>query len=215
MDAHAHAAGASAETANSITHGLGALLSVLALVLLVTPGALRGSAVRVVSGAVFGASLVLLYCISTIYHALTNLRAKRVFQILDHSAIYVLIAGTYTPFCLISLRGGWGWSMFGVIWGLAVLGIIFKGVFGDRYEVLSTVVYLGMSWLIVVAALPLYRCVPGGGLAWLAGGGAFYTLGVGFFAWRRMRFHHAVWHLFVLGGSLCHVMAVLGYVMPQ
>lgn len=214
MDAHAHAAGTSAEVANSITHGLGALLSVVALVLLVVPGALEGSAVRIVTGAVFGTSLVLLYCMSTLYHALTNLRAKRVFQILDHSAIFVLIAGTYTPFCLVALRGAWGWSLFGVIWGLAALGITFKAVFGDRYEVLSTAVYLGMSWLIVVAALPLYRCLPAGGLAWLGAGGAFYTLGVGFFAWRGLRFHHAVWHLFVLGGSLCHVIAVLGYVMP-
>jgi len=214
MDAHAHAAGTSAEIANSVTHGLGALLSVLALVLLVVPGALHGSAMRVVTGAVFGTSLVLLYCMSTLYHALTNLRAKRVFQILDHSAIYVLIAGTYTPFCLVALRGAWGWSLFGVIWGLAILGVTFKAVFGDRYEVLSTVVYLGMSWMIVVAALPLYRCLPAGGLAWLGAGGAFYTLGVGFFAWRGLRFHHAVWHLFVLGGSLCHVIAVVGYVMP-
>lgn len=215
MDAHAHAAGSSAEAANSVTHGLGAVLSVVALVLLVVQGALHGSARQVVAGAIFGSSLVLLYCMSTIYHALTNRRAKRVFQILDHSAIYVLIAGTYTPFCLVSLRGGWGWSLFGVVWGLAVLGITFKSIFGDRFEVLSTAVYLGMSWMIVIAVLPLYRCLPPGGLAWLGAGGAFYTLGVGFFAWRGLRFHHAVWHLFVLGGSLCHVMAVLGYVMSR
>jgi len=215
MDPEGHAASTAAEVANSITHGLGAVLSVVALVLLVVSAALKGTARHVVGGAIFGTSLVLLYCMSTIYHALTHRRAKQVFQILDHSAIYVLIAGTYTPFCLVTLRGAWGWSLFGVIWGLAALGITFKAIFGDRFEILSTAVYLGMGWLIVVAALPLYRALPGGGLAWLAAGGACYTFGVGFFAWRALRFHHAVWHLFVLGGSLCHAVAVLAYVMPR
>jgi hemolysin III len=213
MDPEAHAASPAAEIANSATHGLGAILSVVALTLLVVSAALGGGARRIVGGAVFGGSLVLLYTMSTIYHSLINPRAKAVFQILDHSAIYLLIAGTYTPFCLVTLRGGWGWSLFGIIWGLAALGVTFKAVFGDRFEVLSTAVYLGMGWLIVIAAKPLYRSIPGGGLAWLAAGGAFYSLGVGFFAWRRLRFHHAVWHLFVLGGSLCHVVAVLGYVL--
>jgi hemolysin III len=208
-----HANSAEAEMANSATHGLGAILSVVALVLLVVSGSLAGGARKIVGGAVFGGSLVLLYTMSTLYHGLIHPRAKAVFQIQDHSAIYLLIAGTYTPFCLVTLRGGWGWSLFGVIWGLAALGVTFKAVFGDRFEVLSTAVYLGMGWLIVIAARPLYRAIPGGGLAWLAAGGAFYSLGVGFFAWRRLRFHHAIWHLFVLGGSLCHVVSVLGYVL--
>ena len=215
MDGERHAAGFAAELANSITHGLGAALSVLALVLLVVAAAVRGSARDIVGAALFGATLVLLYTMSTLYHALRNQRAKRVFHILDHSAIYLLIAGTYTPFCLSTLRGGWGWSLFGVVWGLAALGVAFKSVFTGRFELLSTGVYLGMSWMVMVAAAPLWRALPRGGMAWLLAGGACYTLGVGFYAWHRLKFHHAVWHLFVLGGSLCHVVAILGFVLPR
>ncbi|MGA2080445.1 MAG: hemolysin III family protein [Holophaga sp.] len=206
---------AAAEMANSITHGLGAALSVLALVLLVVAAAWRGTARDIVGGAVFGAALVVLYTMSTLYHALRNPRAKRVFHFLDHSAIYLLIAGTYTPFCLGTLRGGWGWSLFGVIWGLAVVGVLYKAFATGRFPILSTIVYLAMGWLVVVAALPLYRALPAGGLAWLLAGGGCYTLGVGFYAWRRLSFHHAIWHLFVLGGSLCHVVAVLAFVIPR
>ncbi len=209
-----HSEGFAAELANSVTHGLGAVLSVLALVLLVVLAALHGTARHVVGSAIFGATLVLLYTMSTLYHALRNPRAKRVFKILDHSAIYLLIAGTYTPFCLATLRGGWGWSLFGVVWGLAAAGVAFKTVFTGRFELLSTAVYLAMGWMVMVAAVPLWRALPAPGLAWLMAGGACYTLGVAFYAWRRLRFHHAVWHLFVLGGSLCHVVAVLGSVIP-
>ena len=209
-----HSEGFAAELANSVTHGLGAVLSVLALVLLVVLAALHGTARHVVGSAIFGATLVLLYTMSTLYHALRNPRAKRVFKILDHSAIYLLIAGTYTPFCLATLRGGWGWSLFGVVWGLAAAGVAFKTVFTGRFELLSTAVYLAMGWMVMVAAVPLWRALPAPGLAWLMAGGACYTLGVAFYAWRRLRFHHAVWHLFVLGGSLCPVVAVLGSVIP-
>jgi len=212
MDPGRHAASTAAETANSLTHGLGVVMSIVALVLLVVSAALHGTTRHVVGGAIFGATLVLLYTMSTIYHALTNRRAKLVFMILDHSAIYLLIAGTYTPFCLVTLRGAWGWSLFGVIWGLAALGVTFKAIFADRFEFLSTVVYLAMSWMILAATMPLYRALHGGGICWLAAGGAFYTLGVIFFAWRSLKFHHAIWHMFVLGGSACHVVAVLGYV---
>ena len=215
MDPEQHASSTAAETANSITHGLGAILSVLALVLLVVSAALHGTARHVLSAAIFGATLVLLYTMSTLYHALSNPRAKRVFHILDHSAIYLLIAGTYTPFCLATLKGGWGWSLFGVIWGLAALGVGFKSVFTGRLQALSTGVYLGMSWLVLVAAVPLWRALPGAGVAWLMAGGFFYTLGVVFYAWHKLKFHHAVWHLFVLGGSLCHVVAILGFVIPR
>ena len=210
-----HSDGFAAELANSITHGLGAVLSVLALVLLVVLAALHGTARHVVGAAIFGATLVLLYTMSTLYHALRNPRAKRVFKILDHSAIYLLIAGTYTPFCLATLRGGWGWSLFGVVWGLAAAGVVFKSVFIGRFEILSTAVYLAMGWMVMVAAVPLWRALPAPGMAWLMAGGACYTLGVAFYAWHRLKFHHAVWHLFVLGGSLCHVVAVLGSVIPQ
>jgi hemolysin III len=215
MDGEQHAAGPAAELANSITHGLGAVLSVLALVLLVVAAVLHGTARDIVGAAIFGSTLVLLYCMSTLYHALRGPRAKRVFHILDHSAIYVLIAGTYTPFCLITLRGTWGWSLFGAVWGLAVLGVAFKSVFTGRFEILSTGVYLAMSWMVLIAALPLWRALHRDGLAWLLAGGFCYTLGVVFYSWHRLKFHHAVWHLFVLAGSLCHVVAVLGFVIPR
>ena len=215
MDAIPHAEGAAAEAANSITHGLGALLSLLALVLLTWAAALRGSARHVVGAAVFGATLVALYTLSTLYHALRNPRAKRVFHILDHSAIYLLIAGTYTPFCLSTLRGAWGWSLLGVVWGLAFLGVSLKSVFTGRYQTLSTAVYLAMGWMVMVAAVPLGRALRPAGLAWLLGGGGCYTLGVAFYVWHRLKFHHAIWHLFVLAGSMCHVVAVLGFVIPR
>jgi hemolysin III len=215
MDVTSHADGVAAETANSITHGLGAVLSVVALVLLTVAAASHGSARTVVGAVIFGFTLVLLYTMSTLYHALRNPRAKRVFHILDHSAIYLLIAGTYTPFCLSTLRGSWGWSLFGVVWGLAALGVAFKSVFTGRFEILSTGVYLAMSWMVLIAALPLWRALHRGGLAWLLAGGFCYTLGVVFYSWHRLKFHHAVWHLFVLAGSLCHVVAVLGFVIPR
>jgi hemolysin III len=207
--------GAVAERANSITHGVGAGLSVLCLVLLVVSAARHGTARDILAGTVFGAALVVLYTMSTLYHALRDPRAKRIFQILDHSAIYLLIAGTYTPFCLRTLRGGWGWSLLGAEWGLAVLGMLFKAFATGRYPVFSTLVYLAMGWMVAVAGLPLFRALPAGGLAWLFAGGACYSLGVGFYGWRRLAFHHAIWHLFVLAGSLCHVVAVLGFVIPR
>jgi len=212
MAPEGHAASMAAETANSLSHGLGVVMSIVALVLLVVSAALHGTTRHVVGGAIFGATLVLLYTMSTIYHALTNRRAKLVFMILDHSAIYLLIAGTYTPFCLVTLRGAWGWSLFGVIWGLAALGVTFKVIFADRFEFLSRVVYLAMSWMILTATMPLYRALHGGGVGWLAAGGAFYALGVVFLARRSLKFHHAIRHLFVIRGSTCHVVAVLDYV---
>jgi hemolysin III len=140
---------------------------------------------------------------------------KRILKIVDHSAIYLLIAGTYTPFTLVILRGAWGWSLFGVVWGLALLGILWKIWFVDRFTVVSTTVYLMMGWLAVIAVKPLFALVPAGGIALILAGGICYTIGVGFFAWRRLPFHHAVWHLFVLAGSTCHYIAVLLYVLPS
>jgi hemolysin III len=207
--------GRRAELANSLTHGLGAALGVAALVLMVVFASLRGSARHIVGAAVFGSTLVLAYTMSTLYHALRGPRVKFVFRILDHNAIFLLIAGTYTPFCLATLRGGWGWSIFGTIWGLAALGITFKSIFIQRLGWLSLVVYLGMGWLVIIAAKPLAAALSPGGLAWLLGGGVFYSAGVAFYAWKRLPYHHAVWHLFVLGGSLCHVMAVLLFVIPR
>jgi hemolysin III len=198
------------EIANSVSHGAGFLASLAMLPVLVI-GALNDGAAAVVGAAIFGATVALLYLTSTIYHALPANRAKRIFQIVDHAAIYLLIAGTYTPFTLGVLRGAWGWTLFGVIWGLAAIGIFVKSVQGIRYPRLSTVVYLAMGWLVLVAIKPLVSTVPAPGLFWLIAGGIAYTAGVGFYAARRMRYAHFVWHLFVLAGTACHCVAVLRY----
>ena len=202
------------ELVNSLTHGLGLLLSVGGLVILVVLAALRGTPRHVVSVSIYGATLVLLYAASTLYHAFRSPRVKRVFKIIDHSAIYLLIAGTYTPFTLITMRGPWGWTLFGLVWGLAVAGIVFKTFFVDRFIIASTVVYLAMGWLVVIAIKPVSAMVPSGGLLWLLAGGLCYTIGVAFFAAPRLRYGHAIWHLFVLGGSISHYFAVLFYVLP-
>ena len=202
------------EIANSITHGLGALLSVCGLVLLLLAAITNGSALHITAVAVFGTTLILLYLASTLYHALTPPRAKRVFQILDHSAIYLLIAGTYTPFTLITLHGAWGWWLFAFIWALAVLGVVFKSIWIDRYGALSTAVYVLMGWCAIVAIRPLLRGLPWDGFLWLLGGGLCYTAGVIFYASKR-RYAHAIWHLFVLGGSACHYWAIYHYVLAR
>jgi len=195
------------EIANSITHGIGAVLSVAGLAAMVVIAARRGTAWEITACAVYGASLVLLYLCSTLYHALAHPGAKRVFRILDHASIYLLIAGTYTPFTLVTLRGGWGWSLFGVVWGLAVAGIVFKCFLTGRWQVLSTGVYVAMGWMALIAIRPLIHAMTFQGLAWLVAGGVLYTAGVAFFAWNR-KYAHAIWHLFVLGGSVCHFVAV-------
>ena len=202
------------EIANSITHGVGALLSVAGLTVLVILAAMRGTALHVVTCAVYGVSLVLLYLSSTLYHALTNRRAKYVFRVLDHASIYVLIAGTYTPFTLVTLRGAWGWGLFGAVWTLGVAGIVFKCFATGRLHGLSTFVYIVMGWIAVVAVRPLLQALPWAGFLWLLAGGLFYTLGVVFFALRK-RYAHMIWHLFVLAGSLCHFLAVYRYVLPR
>lgn len=203
------------EIASSITHGIGAALSIAALVILVVLAATRGDAWRVVSFSIYGTTLILLYLASTLYHAIRHPGAKRVFRILDHSSIFLLIAGTYTPFLLVPLRGGWGWSLFGVVWGLAVVGIVFKSIFIERMKKLSVVVYVAMGWMILIALKPLLACLPKSGLAWLAGGGLLYSGGVIFYAMKSVKYTHAVWHLFVLGGSICHFFAILLYVLPM
>lgn len=202
----------SEEIASSVTHGLGAALSVAALVVLVVLASLHGDAWKIVSVAIFGASLVVLYSCSTLYHAFPPGRAKHFFLILDHSAIYILIAGSYTPFALVTLRGGWGWALFGVVWGLAVGGVLFKCFFIHRLKVLSTCVYLLMGWVALVALRPLLRALPLPGFLLLLGGGLAYSAGVFFYASRR-RFAHSVWHIFVLAGSAFHFVAVLRYVL--
>jgi hemolysin III len=168
---------------------------------------------HIVSFSIFGASLVLLYAASTIYHSLKSEKWKERLQTLDHSAIFTLIAGTYTPFMLVSIRGPWGWSLFGVVWSLAVGGVIMSLFFAGRYRVVTTLLYVGMGWLIVVALKPMILAVPRGGLWLLLAGGLTYTFGTFFYLWRKVPYHHAIWHLFVLGGSVCHFLAVL-FVLP-
>ncbi len=199
------------EIAHSVTHGIGTALSVAGLVLLVIRAVHTGDPWRVVSFSIFGASMIVLYASSTMYHALTPPRARRVFKILDHSAIYLLIAGSYTPFLLVTLRGGWGWSLFGVIWGLTVLGIVFKAFFAGRFKLVSTILYLGMGWLVVIAIKPLLANVPRDALLWLLYGGLAYSLGTIFYLRRDMKYSHAVWHVFVLAGTICHFYAIYEY----
>jgi len=198
------------EIANSVSHGVGFVAAVAVLPVLAVNALQHGSA-ALVGALVFGVSAVLLYLTSTLYHALTPARAKQVFRVLDHGAIYVLIAGTYTPFMLGALRGPWGWTLLGAVWVLAVFGIVLKARGGIRYPRFSTALYLGMGWLIIVAAKPFLDAVPLPGLLWLAAGGLAYTAGVGFYAASRLPYRHFVWHLFVLAGTACHVVAVLRY----
>ena len=202
------------EIANSVVHGVGAALAVAAVPLLVVSAVSRGGAAQVTANAIFGATLVLVYLSSTLYHALARNRAKKVLRVIDHAAIYLLIAGTYTPFTVGVLRGAWGWALFGVVWGLAVTGVALTGSLGVRLPRLSTAVYVAMGWLIVVAIKPLVSQLPAAGLGWLLAGGVAYTGGVVFYAWQRLRFHHAVWHLCVLAGSACHFVAVIRYAAP-
>jgi len=202
------------ELVNSLTHGAGLALAVAGCVILVVMAALRAGAWHIVACSIYGGTLVCLYAASTFYHAVRSRRWKRILRIIDHSSIYLLIAGTYTPFTLVNLRGAWGWSLFGVVWGLTVAGILFKVWFVDHFPIASTVVYLLMGWLALVAIKPLVAMVPMAGLAWILAGGLLYSAGVIFFAWQRLPYNHAIWHVFVLGGSACHYFAVLFYVIP-
>ena len=200
------------EVAHALSHGLGLLASIGGLATLVAAAWLRGDAWHIVGGAVFGATLVLLYASSTLYHGFRSPRVKRLFQRFDHAAIFLLIAGSYTPFSLVSLRGAWGWTLLAIVWGLAILGIALE-VAGHSRRV-SVALHLAMGWLVVIAAGPLARSLHPDGLLLLALGGAAYTLGVVFYAWQRLPYNHAVWHLFVMAGSSCHFACVLGYVIP-
>jgi len=200
------------EIANGVSHGVGLLATLGTVPFLIIMAARRGRASDVAGVSVFAATLVILYLASTLYHALGRNRAKRVFRVFDHAAIFLLIAGTYTPFTLGVLRGPWGWALFGVVWSLAVAGLLLTAVGGVRYPRLSTGVYLGMGWLALLAIQPLRQHLPFSGLLWLLAGGIAYTGGVAFLAvQRRMRYGHFVWHLFVLAGTACHVVAVALY----
>ncbi|MBA2875883.1 PAQR family membrane homeostasis protein TrhA [Thermaerobacillus caldiproteolyticus] len=198
------------EVANALTHGLGVLLSIPALVILLISA--YGDVSRIISFAIFGASMIVLYVCSTLLHSLFWHKGKRLLQIFDHSAIFLLIAGTYTPFTLLLLRGALGWTLFGIVWGLAVVGIVFKIFFVDRFVIASTVVYIFMGWLAVIAIRPLYELLKPAGFSLLLGGGILYTIGAIFFLWKRLPYHHAIWHVFVLGGSAMMYFCVLFYI---
>jgi len=199
------------EIANSVSHGVGFLAAIAAAPVLVHSAARHDGAARIAGASVFAATTVLLYLTSTLYHALPRNRAKEVFRVLDHAAIFLMIAGTYTPFTLGVLRGTWGWTLFGLVWGLALAGVALTAAGGVRYPKLTTGLYLAMGWLILIAIKPLWLHVPSWGLFWLFAGGIAYTAGVAFYAAKRIRYSHFVWHLFVIAGTTCHFIAVLRF----
>ncbi len=202
------------EIANAITHGVGILFSIVALTLMVIYASLGGDVWRIVSVSIFGATLIIMYLASTLYHAIPIPKVKRVMRVFDHSAIYLLIAGTYTPFLLVSMRGPWGWSVFGVLWGIAVAGITFKIFFTGRFDIISTLLYIAMGWTALVMIKPAIEMIPLAALGLMAAGGVVYTLGTLFYAWGRLPYSHAIWHLFVLVASAIHIAAVFFFVIP-
>ncbi|HHU50293.1 MAG TPA: hemolysin III family protein [Firmicutes bacterium] len=202
------------EITNAVLHGVGFGLAVAALTVLVVFANKYGNVWHVVGFAIFGATLVLLYLSSTLYHSLPEGKAKRVFRIFDHSSIFLLIAGTYTPITLIKLRGGLGWTIFGMVWGIAILGIISKVFWINKFSILSTILYLVMGWLVVVALKPLLAALNRTSTVFLVTGGLLYTVGTIFYSWKKIKYTHAIWHLFVLAGSVCHFFTVL-FLLPS
>ncbi len=203
------------EIANSITHGIGALLSIGGLAVLVGFASLRGDAWHIASCSIFGSTLILLYVASTLYHSIPLPNIKEILRMIDHSAIYLLIAGTYTPFMLVNLRGPWGWSLFGIIWGIAIAGILLKTTSVGRLPGISLGFYLAMSWIVIIAIKPMLAVLDKGGLELLLLGGLTYTAGIVFYSWKKLPYSHAIWHLFVLAGSCFHFFAILFYVIPS
>jgi len=196
------------EVFSAVTHGIGVILGIIGLILLLNFAGKSGSFLKEVGFAVFGISVIISYLVSTLYHSLAFTKAKKVFKILDHSSIYILIAGTYTPFALVALRGQSGVSLFVIVWVLAILGITLKTLFIHKFIKLSLILYLSMGWLVVFEAKPLLHAMPMQGLFLLALGGIFYTSGVAFYLLKKLPFHHSVWHIFVLAGSICHFLAL-------
>lgn len=203
------------EVANAITHGIGAMLSLAGLVLLIVFSSLQGTAWHVVSFTIYGVSMLLLYVCSTLVHSFREGKVKDLFEFFDHSSIYLFIAGTYTPLLLIAVRGPLGWSLFGIVWGIALLGVLFKAFFVKRFLFMSTIFYLIMGWLIIIAWGPLTAAIPQPGIVLIVTGGILYTLGTIFYVWRIFPYHHAIWHLFVLAGSVTHFFAILLYLLPH
>jgi hemolysin III len=202
------------EIAHSVTHGIGALLSVIGLTTLILHASKYGDVWHIVSASIYGSTLIALYTSSTLYHSVTLPDLKRFLRKLDHAAIFLLIAGTYTPFTLVNLRGGWGWTLFGMVWSIAIAGMIMELIVKQRYKRISIGLYLGLGWLVMIAIEPMLANVATGGLLLLLLGGLLYSLGVIFYVWKTLVYHHAIWHLFVLAGSTCHFFAVFLYVIP-
>jgi hemolysin III len=203
------------ELANSLIHGLGIVLSIAGLIALLSAAAIAGGVREIASCAIYGATLVMLYTTSTLYHSINRPQTKRVLRTLDHLAIFLLIAGTYTPFVLIALHGTWSWALFAIVWSLAAIGTIFELTSLRRFRRAMVALYIAMGWVGLIAIKPLVAALPAAGLWLLFGGGVSYTFGVLFYRWHSLRYHHAVWHLFVLGGSVLQFFAVLWYVLPQ
>ena len=201
------------ELANALTHGVGAAAALAAGAVLVTLAALRGDGWILAASIVFGVAMLLLYTASTLYHAVSHPVAKGRLKVFDHCAIYLLIAGTYTPFTLIGLRGPWGWGLFAAIWTLAIFGVVFKLFYTGRFKKLSTLIYIAMGWLVLVAAKPMLSSLDGWTLGWLLAGGVFYTLGTVFYHRESIPYAHAIWHLFCIAGSVCHYVAVMAQVV--
>jgi hemolysin III len=202
------------ELPNTLTHGFGLLCSILGFVVLLVVTLIRGGKWQIISCAIYGLTLICVYAASTLYHGVSSPGWKKGFLLFDHCAIYLLIAGTYTPFLLVNLRGGWGWPMFGVIWGIAVSGVLFKLLFADRFPIFSVAMYLGMGWLGIIAAKQVYVHVPSMGLVWIFAGAFAYSIGVIFYACKKIPHHHVIWHLLVMAGSGCHYIAILYSVFP-
>lgn len=203
------------EVAHALTHGVGAIAAIVGLIFMLVWAVSYGDTFHIVSASIYGASLILLYLASTLYHAFPWPRVKAFFQQMDHAAIYVLIAGTYTPFALVNLRGPWGWSLLGVVWGIAVVGVIMELAMKERKKWLSLSLYLGMGWMALIMIKPMIDSVEPGGLWLLLAGGLAYTFGVIFYVWKSLRFHHAIWHVFVLAGSVLHFFSVFYFVLPH
>ncbi len=202
------------EVANSISHGLGLLAAIVAAPILLIAAMRVGDVSFIVGASVFAASMILLYLASTLYHSLSDGPAKRIFRLFDHSAIFILIAGSYTPFTLGVLRGPWGWTLLAIVWSLAIVGLTIKALFGTRYKWASMSLYIGMGWLAVIAAKPILAAVPMPGILLVGAGGFAYTSGLIFFGAHRLPYHHFIWHLFVIAGTTCHFFAVLWYAKP-
>ncbi len=202
------------EIASALTHGLGAVAALAGGAVLITLAALYGDGWQLSASIVFGTTLLLLYLASTLYHAVQHPVAKGRLKVFDHCAIYLLIAGTYTPFTLVGLRGPWGWGLFAAIWTLAVAGVVFKLFYTGRFKLLSTAIYIAMGWLVVVAFKPMLSSLDGWTIGWLLAGGVFYTLGTYFYHRENIHYSHAIWHMFVIGGSVCHYVAVMRQVLP-